>query len=474
MIENILYLSPLWLLTLGIAVLFFCYIRDAAVGTVFRLAKIFIILSFGCSVIFYNRTAFADFLQADKFTLLFETMLFVAMCATLFLSRKWYTSMNVGCALFGCGLLTSGLAGIILIMSKNLGFTWAAFILMAVANYLLFIRADKRKDIYISSRLYAFSAVSVLCLFSIGVLFLYTQTQDLSYDILGGYFENGATEITTFLTATILILAFVFFLGLAPLHFWYTETTGQIVLPVFTYFTLVPISACWAAFIKINTLVLSSVEPRLTLFCQGLAILSLFVGALGACSGKNIRKIFAYSTVCQQGIIFLVLQHLTADALNTAFIYLVVYLLAMYGVCACLFGLKNKGEYLFMLSDFEGASFRRPYISAMLTFFLFSLIGFPPFLGFLGVFAVVSDLVFHNNFYQLGFLLAAFLILVYSYLQIVKTLYFENSNIAFDRADRGIYTAIFGVALLMVIITLQPHLLIQNFEAIFEGALAWR
>ena len=127
-----------------------------------------------------------------------------------------------------------------------------------------------------------------------------------------------------------------------------------------------------------------------------------------------------------------------------------------------------------MLSDFEGASFRRPYISAMLTFFLFSLIGFPPFLGFLGVFAVVSDLVFHNNFYQLGFLLAAFLILVYSYLQIVKTVYFENSNIAFDRADRGIYTAIFGVALLMVIITLQPHLLIQNFEAIFEGALAWR
>lgn len=474
MIENALYLSPLWLLVLGVAALFVCYIREAAVGTVFRLAKIFTIMSFGCSVIFYNRTAFADFLQADKFTLLFEIILFAAICATLFLSRKWYASMNVGCALWGCGLLASGLAGLLLIMSKNLGLTWAAFVLMAAANYLQFIRADKRKDIYISSRLYAFSAVFVLGLFSGCVLFLYMQTNDLNYDILGGYFENGAAEIKTFLAATVLILAFVFFLGLAPLHFWYTETTGQIVLPVFTYFTLVPIGACWAAFIKMNTQVLSSVEPRLTLFCQGLAILSLFVGSVGACSGKNIRKIFAYSSVCQQGIIFLVLQRLTADALNTAFIYLAVYLLAMYGVCACLFGLKNKGEYLFMLSDFEGASFRRPYISAMLTFFLFSLIGFPPFLGFLGVFAVVSDLVFHNNFYQLSIVLAAFLVLVYAYLQIVRTLYFENSNIAFDRADRGIYTAIFGVALLMVILTLQPHFLIQDFELIFEGALAWR
>ena len=182
------------------------------------------------------------------------------------------------------------------------------------------------------------------------------------------------------------------------------------------------VSVYWAAFIKLNIQVFAPVEPRMSIFCQGLALLSLFAGAIGACSGKNIRKIFAYSSVYQQGIIFLMLQRLSPDALNTAFVYLVVYLVAMYGVCACLFGLKNKGEYLFMLSDFEGASFKRPYISAALSIFLFSLIGFPPFLGFLGMFAVFSDLVLHNNFYQLAALLTALVILAYSYLQIVKTL----------------------------------------------------
>ena len=60
----------------------------------------------------------------------------------------------------------------------------------------------------------------------------------------------------------------------------------------------------------------------------------------------------------------------------------------------------------------------------MLSVFLFSLIGFPPFLGFLGLFAVFSDLVLHNNFYQLAILLAALLVLAYAYLQIIKTMYF--------------------------------------------------
>ncbi|MCI7421436.1 MAG: proton-conducting transporter membrane subunit [Alphaproteobacteria bacterium] len=474
MIENVLYLSPLWILGLGALVLCLCHVRETASGDSFRLAKIFAGLGFGAAVIFYNRSAYPELLQANSFTLLFLVLMFTAMCAALFLSRKWYSSLNVSGSLFCSGLLLAGFAGTILVMSQNLALTAVSIFILLTANYLLFIHADKRKEIYVSSRLYAASALFAGVVLAASAMYLYVQNGGLSYKALELYFENNTENTLAFAAATALILVFAFMLGLAPLHFWYTETTGQIVLPVFTYLTLVPTGVCWAAFIKLNTQVLSAMEPRLTLFCQGLAVLSLFVGAVGACSGKNIRKIFAYGTVYQQGIVFLVLQRLTSDALNTAFIYLTVYLLAMYGVCVCLFGLKNKGEYLFMLSDFEGVSFRRPYIAAMLSVFLFSLIGFPPFLGFLGLFAVFSDLVLHNNFYQLAILLAALLVLAYAYLQIIKTMYFENSSIAYDRADRGIYAAVLITAAIMIILLMQPHFLMQDFSGILEGALTWQ
>lgn len=474
MIENILYLSPFWILGLGAIVLCFCHIRETSTGSAFRLAKIFAGTSFGAAVIFYNRTALPELLQANSFTLLFLVLMFSAMCATLFLSRKWYLSMNISGSLFCCGLLFAGLAGMLLVVSQNLFLTAVSIFMLLTANYLLFIHADKRKEIYVSSRLYAVSALVTACVLFASVLYLFEQNTDLNYGALELYFENNTANTMAFVAATFLILVFVFLIGLAPLHFWYTETTGQIVLPVFTYLTLFPVCVCWPAFIRLNTHVLSAMEPRLTLFCQGLAVLSLCVGAVGACSGKNIRKIFAYGTVYQQGIVFLILQRLTSDALNTAFIYFAAYLLAMYGVCVCLFGLKNKGEYLFMLSDFEGVSFRRPYIAAMLSVFLFSMIGFPPFLGFLGIFAVFGDLVMHNNFYQLILVSATLLILAYAYLQIIKTMYFENSRIAFDRADRGIYAAVLFSVVAMLIFMMHPHFLMRDFSGIWEGVLTWR
>ena len=327
---------------------------------------------------------------------------------------------------------------------------------------------------YLSSKLYAVSAVFVSLFILVLVYGVFEQQAGFDYHSLSIYFENETENTVAFMIAIGLTLVFVFLLGLAPLHFWYTETTGQIVLPVFTYFTLIPISTCWGAFIKLNTYVLSAMEPRLILFYQGLGVLTMFVGAIGACSGKNIRKIFAYGAVYQQGIVFLMLQHFTSEALNTAFIYLNIYILAMYGICSCLYGLKNKGEYLFMLSDFEGTAFRRPYLAFAMTIFLFSLIGFPPFLGFLGLFSVVNNLVLHNNFYQLAFLLIALVTLTYSYLQIIKTLYFENSRVTFDRVDRGIYMVVLLTVLVMMFLVLQPHFLVQNVEWILEGVLTWR
>ncbi|MDO4162108.1 MAG: proton-conducting transporter membrane subunit [Pseudomonadota bacterium] len=473
MIENLLYFSPFLILFAGALALFFCHWQDISVSWSFRLAKIFTVLGWGTSIIFYNRSALPDIMNANLFSALFSGLMFAAICATLFLSRKWYASMNMSGSAFCCGLLISAIGGMTLALSEHLLLTAAGIILLLAANYILFLHADKKKEIYLSYRLYFSLAVLVLFFLLGAVLFLFWQTNNLSYSVLGEFFTADANRISVFAAAIVLVLTFVFLLGLSPLHFWYTETAGQIILPVFTYFTLVPVGICWAAFIKLNAGVLSALEPNLSFLYQGLAVSALFIGAIGACSGKNIRKIFAYSTVYQQGLIFLMLQRLSPDALNTAFLYLVTYLLAMYGVCTCLYGLKNKGEYLFMLSDFEGASFRKPYISATLTVFLFSLIGFPPFLGFLGLFSVVSDLVLHNNFYQLFFVLTALIILAYAYLQIIKTLYFEDSNIAFDRADRGIYTAIMLIVLLMIVFMLHPHFLAQDTEEILESILRW-
>ena len=163
------------------------------------------------------------------------------------------------------------------------------------------------------------------------------------------------------------------------------------------------------------------------------------------------------------------MQSFSLNAVNTGVIYLLVYSLAMYGICACLFGIKLKGDYLFMLDEFEGAAYKRPYISAMLTIFIFSLLGLPPFLGFFGVFSALSYLAKHDSFYQFGYIMLMLIVLSYGYLQIIKNIYFEKSKENFDRADSGIYVAVLFNALLMIIITLKPQYLMQDIYLMVES-----
>ena len=59
-------------------------------------------------------------------------------------------------------------------------------------------------------------------------------------------------------------------------------------------------------------------------------------------------------------------------------------------------------------------------------------------------------------------------------MQIIKTLYFENSRVTFDRVDRGIYMVVLLTVLVMMFLVLQPHFLVQNVEWILEGVLTWR
>jgi len=470
MIESVIYFSPILLLLCGIMLIFLGYVSGFGLNTTFRLTKFSLIGSFVLAVIFYNRTPFPAIARADSFSAVFQAVMYIGAFIVLYLSRKWYAGTDKDEHLFCCGLLMSVIAGNLLSSSENLLLTVGSSSLFMMSNYLLFRHADKSKENFASSSLYAVSAIFFFIISLTGMIILYHLNEgNLNYADLSVYFAVHHKNPYIFYLAAAEVLLFVFLLNMSPLNFWYTETAGRIILPVFTCLTLVPIGGCFAGFIRLNVSMLSAQLPRLTLFYEWLGVLALFSGAVGACSAKNVRKIFAYGAVFHLGIVFLVLHSFTPNVINVAVLYIIIYLLEMYGVCAAMYGLKSKGEYLFMLSDFSGAAYRRPYISLMLMLFLFSLLGFPPFLGFAGIFSALNSLAMTNDFYLLALSAGFLMILAYGYLQIVKSLYFENSNIIFDRADRGIYLAICLVFLLMMFMALKPDSWRPDLYLLLEG-----
>lgn len=468
MIEGLVYFSPLLVAVIAVLILMFGEHEEDEQYRCFRFSRVMMLLSFALAVIFYNKPPITGLSDGSSFALVFELLLYAGGLALLYLSRKWFAAMHrLAYVYCGCLFITL-LFGYLLISSYNLALTAICMIMICISNYILLKDSANQKETSLGTRLYLLLTCVCGAMLGGALALLYYRCGTLDYEVLRPYFELNKESAETYVLAAMLVVPFLFLLGLAPLHFCITESLGKAILPVFAYMMLMPTTAAWGGFIRFNVGVLAPVMPMFHLFYVAVALLSVGVGAVGACSGQNIRKIFAYASVYHLGIAFLTLRRLTPNAINASCVYLFAYLLAMFGICACLFGLKKKGEYLFMLGEFEGAAQKRPYISAMMVVFMFSLLGLPPFVGFLGLFSSLNYLALHHHYYQLLYLLITMLALGYAYLQIIKALCFEERKTSFDRADSGIYAAIWLNAALMFALILWPHYLMEDFRPLLE------
>lgn len=109
---------------------------------------------------------------------------------------------------------------------------------------------------------------------------------------------------------------------------------------------------------------------------------SLIIGALSANRQGNIRRLFAYLSIYCLGFTLIGLVSFSNNAVIASFAYTVIAVLSLAGVYTVFLGLKSRGEYLSDISSINGFYQVRPYMSAALLVFMFSLIGLAPTLGF--------------------------------------------------------------------------------------------
>jgi NADH-quinone oxidoreductase subunit N len=462
MLEHLIYLLPLLVLLGGIIFYALVNFKQDETSKCFRFSRILLVSGLALNVIFYNKPMIAEITSANRLTASFIVLLYIEALVIVYAARKWFSNMKQSGGQFCYMLLLGVLAGSLLIVSKNLALTTAAIILFVWGNYGMLQKTDNSKQTVETNRLYLGVATTCITLFVVALILVYKFCQSFDYVDIALYLANSPHTATVFAIGAILVLGYMFLFAAAPLHYWLTEVSGKMTMPVFAYFMLIPNIAYLLSFIRLNLRVLQPLNSELQLFYVGVAFMSMFVGAVGTCSSQNIRKIFAYISVYYIGNVFLVLQHTTPVAAQAVIIYWIVYLLAMTGLCLTLFSLKARGEHLLVLNEFSGVVYKCPLVAITMIFFMFSLLGFPPFTGALGLFAILNNLAAQNHFYCLLYVLLTLMMTGYAYLHIIRTLYFEDSRNNFDRADFGLSCLLVILTGLMIYLVLQPQYLLAQ------------
>ncbi len=466
------YLPEFFLLFGAVLMLLVSYFRSGNTPkTYFTIAKLCVGFSLLSAVIFYNQSAEPQWFLNNSYTTLFKTLIYVSALAAFYLGCKWFLNKNRSSFGYYLTALISLLFLTLAVSSRNLLLLFGCLQLSFILNiYFIRLSSDEEVSRPILKR-FIFGGILSSVAAGAGLTLFYMS--GIPFDWPGAYlfFETQTVVWQYTLAALLLLIPLLYMLGAAPFHLWFADVVGISILPVGTFLTFIPPLAYIAVLIEILCNVFYPIYHELQGFIACCGALSVFIGAVGTNSENNLRRMFAYVSLCNWGMVLICISWLNDNGLLCGFISMLVYLLAQFGIYTVFYAFKSKGEYLTEQSELSGVSEVRPYISAALLIFMVSLLGIPPMLGFLGKLSVINYLIIQGSYAFIGLILTALLLLAYAFLNVIKTVYFDGRVNVFDRADKGVYICLMINLILVLISLLNPKYLMHDAETILSTVL---
>jgi NADH-quinone oxidoreductase subunit N len=379
---------------------------------------------------------FSGLIQSDAFSFFFRLLVgtvsfLVVLAAGPYLDREKLPIAEFYALLF---FATAGMG--VLASAQELLTGFIGLEMSSISSYVL---AGYRRDSLKSSE----SAMKYFLLGSFATaFFLYGIA--LVYGATGTTLLSKMAEADTAASGTLLKLGLAMILiGLgfkvaaAPFQVWTPDVYEGAPTPVTALFSAGPKAAAFALLLRIFATVPAATQYWFWAFWV-LAALTMFAGNLGALVQTNMKRLLAYSSIAHAGYILVAFAAVTsmaqggsaeaAPAYAAVLFYLLSYALVKLGAFTIVSQLGGAGEKNLSLDDYAGLSQRQPFVAAMLSVYLLSLLGMPVTAGFFGKFYIFKAAV-NSHLISLAVLMAINSVIgTYYYLRVIVVMYMREPS----------------------------------------------
>nr|ADK21562.1 NADH dehydrogenase subunit 2 [Crocidura fuliginosa] len=189
------------------------------------------------------------------------------------------------------------------------------------------------------------------------------------------------TNMENYIASTLITIALVMKLGLAPFHFWVPEVTQGIPLSsgmiLLTWQKIAPLSLLYQIYSSLNTNMLLL-----------LSLVSIMIGGWGGLNQTQLRKIMAYSSIAHMGWMMAILIYNP----NLSFLNLLIYILMTTSMFMLLIFTSTTSTLSLSLTWNK-----TPIITISSLVTLLSLGGLPPLTGFMPKWMIIQELTKNNS-----------------------------------------------------------------------------
>jgi NADH-quinone oxidoreductase subunit N len=291
------------------------------------------------------------------------------------------------------------------------------------------------------------------------------------YGIALIYGATGTTNLTEIASAmpsgpmfwagvALLFVGFFFKVSAVPFHMWTPDVYQGSPTTVTAFMATASKSATFISLILILGRSLpDSVETWSTVF-QTIAIFTMVIGNLVALAQDNVKRMLAYSSIAHAGYILVGLATGTQEGFNAVYYYLFAYTVmnvGAFGVVA--YYERQHGLDFTSVENYAGLGYRHRLMGIIMSVFIFSLVGIPPMVGFIGKYLIVLAALNAGHLWMAIILVLASAASAYYYLRVLVYLYMrqpKHTTETFDKPGVVYQVALALLAIMTVVYGMMP------------------
>lgn len=412
--------------------------------------------------------------KLDLYASVLKVVILIGVIASIALSVRYLLKQGIGRFEYPVLILLSGIGMMIMVSANNLLTLYVGLELQSLALYVL--AAFNRNSLRSSEAGIKYFILGALSsgLLLFGISLIYGFTGSIDFTIIQNTLVGAETIDFGITFGLVFILAgLAFKISAVPFHMWTPDVYEGAPTSVTAFFAMVPKIAAMGILMRLLFEPFAALGEQWVQIIYFLAMASMLVGSFAGIAQNNLKRLLAYSSIGNMGYALIGIVAGSEEGVSAVILYLLIYMIMTAGVFAIVLTMRRDDHPLEKISDLAGASRHNPGLAYCMAILMFSMAGIPPFAGFFGKMAVFSAAVEAEYYVLAVFGVLTSVIAAYYYLRIIKVMFFDEPEDAYDSGVPLARKIVLTLSILFVVcFILKPGVIIETTQVAASSLFA--
>jgi NADH-quinone oxidoreductase subunit N len=375
---------------------------------------------------------YAGLFAVDHFAVFAKLLILTGSALALILSIDYNVKTGIDRFEFPVLIMLCTVGMMIMVSAANLMSLYIGLELQSLAIYVMaaFNRDDLRSSEAGLKYFVLGALASGLLLYGISLAYGFNGSMDFGQLRAGLTGDHPAAGLI--IGVVFIVAGLAFKISAVPFHMWTPDVYEGAPTAVTAFMSTAPKVAAIALLLRALEVPFGHLGASWQQLIVLISIASMLLGSLAAIGQTSIKRLMAYSSIGHMGYALIGLAVNTQAGIQGVLIYMVTYVFMSAGVFACIIAMRRRGLPLDKIADLSGLARTDPMLALAFAIFMFSMAGIPPFSGFFGKLYVFYAAV-QSGYWTLAVIgVLTSVVGAYYYLRVIKVMYFDDAQPAFD------------------------------------------